>query len=169
MEKVTNKLKRAGEGGNTMSEELDLRELKQFIYEEVKSNPILRDRILDKPDKVWVREFLEKFLENVLLELSKKRRIEDDCKRGGRSPPAPARSRPVIQPTGQDHPRSRGGGEEMSTNHKNSVVGTLESWRQKLLQLESEVGEEIEREATSSGAEGGEEKKGMESNRKAES
>ncbi|GAI24329.1 unnamed protein product, partial [marine sediment metagenome] len=75
----------------------------------------------------------------------------------------------VIQPTGQDHPRSRGGGEEMSTNHKNSVVDTLEPWRRKLLELEAEADAELKREATSSGAEGGEEKKGMESNRKAES
>lgn len=55
----------------------------------------------------------------------------------------------------------------MSAN-KNSAVDTLESWRRKLLRLEAEVDKEIAKEATSSGAEG-EEEKDMESNRRAES
>lgn len=69
MGEVTNKLKRGG-GGNTMFEELDLREFKQFIYGELKSDPVLRDRILDVPDKIGVDEFLEKT--SIWLELLKK-------------------------------------------------------------------------------------------------
>lgn len=53
----------------------------------------------------------------------------------------------------------------MSTNHKNSA---LESWRQKILEIEREAVAELEGEATSSEAEGGEQKD-MGSNRRAES
>lgn len=56
----------------------------------------------------------------------------------------------------------------MSANHKNSAVYALEPWRRKLLELEAEADAELKREATSSGAEG-EEEKDMESNRRAES
>lgn len=54
-------------------------------------------------------------------------------------------------------------------NHKNSAVDMLEPWRRKLLALEREAAAELEREATSSGEGGKEEKKDMESDRRAES